>query len=158
MVANASWLFQINISDGGVPKLPVSSVMVHSNGAEGDRQRNLKFHGGPDRALCIFSLERIMALQKEGHPIYPGACGENLTIAGIEWQAMQPGIRLRVGPTLEIEMVSFTEPCRFIADAFIDGRFSRILQERHPGWSRLYARVLKPGLITIGDSVCILGS
>ena len=38
------------------------------------------FHGGPERALCLFSLERILELQAEGHPIFPGAAGENITI------------------------------------------------------------------------------
>jgi len=155
-VSTVAWLFQINISNGGVPKRAVPTVMVHETGAEGDRQRNLKHHGGPDRALCVYSLERIIDLQHEGHPIFPGACGENLTLAGIEWQTFQPGMRLKVGETLELEMVSFTEPCRHIKDAFVDGVFTRILQDRHPGWSRLYAKVLRPGVISIGDPVEIV--
>jgi len=157
-VVVVAWLFQINLSDGGVPKLPVPSVVVHKTGAEGDRQRDLKHHGGPDRALCIYSLEIIMALQQEGHPIFPGATGENLTFAGIEWHTLQPGLRMKVGLNLEIEMVSFTEPCRYIKDAFIDGAFVRILQDRHPGWSRLYARVLTPGKIRVGDPVIVVNS
>ena len=63
-----SRVFQINISDGGVPKLPVQSVEVTADGLAGDRQRNLKYHGGPDRAVCLYSLERLLALQDQGHP------------------------------------------------------------------------------------------
>lgn len=40
---------QINVSDGGVPKRPVWEAKVNERGLDGDRQRNLKFHGGPDR-------------------------------------------------------------------------------------------------------------
>ena len=43
-------LTQINISDGGMPKLPVSEAYVTQSGVPGDRQRNTKFHAGPDRA------------------------------------------------------------------------------------------------------------
>ncbi len=146
-------LFQINISDGGVPKLPIGRVAVHSRGAEGDRQRNLKHHGGPNRALCLYSLERIMALQMEGHPIVPGATGENLTLAGLDWDRVQPGLRLAIGEILEIEITDYTEPCRDIADSFANGAIKRMLQDRHPGWSRVYAKVLNPGEITVGDRV-----
>jgi MOSC domain-containing protein YiiM len=147
------WLFQINTSDGGVPKLPVSRVEVGISGAAGDRQRNLKHHGGPDRALCLYSLERIMALQQEGHPIVPGATGENLTLAGLDWGSLALGMRLRVGARLEIETTSYTEPCRLIAGSFADGAIVRMLQDRNPGWSRLYAKVLIPGEIAVGDPV-----
>ena len=153
-----AWLFQINVSDGGVPKLPVPSVEVGFSGAAGDRQRNLKHHGGPDRALCLYSLERIMALQQEGHPIVPGAAGENLTLAGFDWDLLQPGMRLRIGARLEIETTSFTEPCRDIAGSFVVGAFVRILQDRHPGWSRLYAKVLTPGEIAVGHEVVFVDS
>ena len=146
-------LFQINISDGGVPKLPIGRVAVHSSGAEGDRQRNLKHHGGPNRALCLYSLERIMALQREGHPIVPGATGENLTLAGLDWNLVRPGLRLAIGETLEIEITDFTEPCRDIAGSFAEGAIKRMLQDRHPGWSRVYAKVLQPGEITVGDRI-----
>lgn len=49
----------LNRSDGGVPKLYVSEARITRSGMEGDRQRNLKHHGGPDRALCIYSEELI---------------------------------------------------------------------------------------------------
>ena len=72
------YVHQINVSDGGVPKLPVLEATVSNKGVDGDRQRNLKFHGGPDRAICVYSLELIEQLQEEGHPIDPGSSGENL--------------------------------------------------------------------------------
>lgn len=62
---------QINVSPGGVPKLPVASAQVTAQGLVGDRQKNLKYHGGPDRALCLWSLEVIETLLAEGHPIAP---------------------------------------------------------------------------------------
>ncbi len=151
-------LFQINISDGGVPKLPIGRVSVHLTGAEGDRQRNLKHHGGPNRALCLYSLERIMALQREGHPIVAGATGENLTLTGLDWDRVHPGVRLAIGEMLEIEITAYTEPCRDIAHSFAEGAIKRMLQDRHPGWSRVYAKVLQPGEITVGDRILVLSS
>lgn len=151
-----SWIFQINVSNGGVPKRSVTRVRVDSRGVEGDRQQHLKVHGGPDRALCLYSLERILALQQEGHPIVPGGIGENLTITGLDWDAVRPGIRLAIGPTLTIEITSATEPCRAIAGSFTNGAIQRILHDRNPGWSRFYAKVLTPGKLTVGESVVVL--
>ena len=50
---------QISISDGGVPKHAVESARITSTGIAGDRQHDTKHHGGPDRAVCLFSLEVI---------------------------------------------------------------------------------------------------
>src|SRR5437660_8273239 len=73
-------IFQLNMSPGGVPKLAVREAMLTTTGLMGDVQKFTDIHGGPERALCLFSLERILELQAEGHPIFPGAAGENITI------------------------------------------------------------------------------
>ncbi|MGD2039886.1 MAG: MOSC domain-containing protein [Anaerolineae bacterium] len=149
-------IVQINVSDGGVPKLPVPATTATRQGLTDDRQRNLKVHGGPNRALCLYSLERIINLQAEGHPIYAGSTGENLTLAGVEWEHLVPGVRLRLGPEVVIEITSYTSPCPTIAGSFLDEQFLRISQDHHPGWSRLYARLVTTGQLQIGDRVEIL--
>jgi MOSC domain-containing protein YiiM len=148
---------QISISAGGVPKRPVRTARVTSAGLEEDGHRNRKLHGGPDRALCLFSLERIEALQEEGHPVEPGALGENLTLTGLDWPRVRPGDLFRLGDTVLIRITRFTSPCRTVRAAFLDGAYSRIAETRHPGWSRVYARVLAPGEIGTGDPVERLG-
>ena len=148
-----AYLYQINISDGGVPKLPVPEAYITSEGVGGDRQRNRDVHGGIDRAVCLFSLELIQALKAEGHVIEPGASGENLTVAGVNWSGLKPGDRLRVGARVCLEITSYTAPCKHNARWFVSGDFSIISQKLHPGWSRLYARVLQEGMVRPGDSI-----
>ena len=138
-----------------MPKSPVPEARITVNGVSGDRQRNLEAHGGVDRAVCLFSLDVIEALQAEGHSIKPGASGENLTIAGLEWAELKPGDQLRIGDAVRLEIVKYTEPCRFNAQWFRDGNFNRINQKKHPGWSRLYARVLAEGIVKPGDPVTV---
>jgi MOSC domain-containing protein YiiM len=145
----------LNVSAGGVPKLPVPSAEVTPEGVAGDRQRNRKHHGGPDRALCLWSLERIHALQGEGHPVAPGSTGENVTVAGIDWASVVPGVRLRIGPVLAA-VTAYTTPCRTIARSFAWGRSGRVSQRTHPGWSRVYARVIEAGRVTEGDPVVLV--
>lgn len=141
-------------SPGGVPKRPVSSAAVTSAGMAGDRQRNLKFHGGPSRALCLYSMELIDALVAEGHEIVPGSLGENVTIAGLDWRQMRPGARVELGNAVT-EVTSFTAPCRNIAYPFRDGDFMRVSEKINPGWSRVYVRVVTGGILTIGDSAVV---
>ncbi|MFO7662080.1 MAG: MOSC domain-containing protein [Chloroflexota bacterium] len=157
MKPNPPRLFQINVSDGGVPKLPVRSAEVTAFGVRGDRQRDTKHHGGPERAVCLYSLEHILALQAEGHPIYPGSIGENLTIAGIDWSEILSGIRIQVGEQVEIQITSYAVPCRNIQNSFDDQIFSRISPKTQPGWARAYAKVLIPGRIAIADPIKFLG-
>lgn len=144
---------QINVSDGGVPKRPVFEARVAGRGLEGDLQRHVKIHGGPDRAVCLFSLEMIERLQDEGHPIDAGSSGENLTLAGLDWTLVQPGVRLAIGPDVELEVTSYTTPCSHNGRWFRDEDHSRISQKKHPGWSRVYAKVLRGGIVRPGDVV-----
>jgi MOSC domain-containing protein YiiM len=153
----AGRIASLNLSAGGVPKLPVREARLTRAGLEGDRQRNRRLHGGPMRALCLYSLERIRALQREGHPIVPGSAGENITVEGIDWELLTPGARLALGDA-EIEIVAFTEPCNVIRRSFSDSRSARIAQDEHPGWSRVYARVITGGTIRAGDAVRLLST
>lgn len=149
-------LASINISGGGVPKQRVSGAKVALLGLQGDDQNDKVHHGGAERAVCIYSLEKVRALQAEGHPIQVGTVGENLTVEGIRWESVSPGVRLRVGGGVTLEVTSFTSPCKTIRSSFIDHRFIRISQKVHPGWSRVYARVIAEGDIRLGDRVELL--
>lgn len=145
-------LESINVSHGGVPKAAVVEALVTKQGVAGDRQRDLRFHGGPDRAVTLFSSERIDLLRAEGHPISIGSTGENLTVSGLDWEALGPGARLSVGE-VELEITSYTSPCANLVASFVGGDFKRIAQKLHPGWSRLCARVLREGRVRVGDRV-----
>jgi len=148
-------LHSINVSNGGVPKLALPVARVSVKGVEGDRQRDLRYHGGPQRAVSLFSLELIRALQAEGHPIDVGTIGENLTLSNIEWTRLVPGVILQAGE-VELEMTTYAEPCGNIAGSFSDRKFTRVSHKLHPGWSRLYARVLKEGTVRQGDACSLM--
>ncbi|HEU5015004.1 MAG TPA: MOSC domain-containing protein [Roseiflexaceae bacterium] len=138
---------------GGVPKHAVPHADITMNGVAGDKQRDRRFHGGPTRAVSLYSAEHIAALQAEGQPIAPGSTGENLTISGLDWQALQAGDRLRIGEHVVIEITGYAAPCCTIAASFNGAEFKRISQKLHPGWSRLYARVIDEGTVREGDPV-----
>lgn len=147
-------IFQINASKtGGVPKQPMREAQVAALGIVGTQVANPEDHGGIERALCLYSLERILALQAEGHPLFPGSVGENITTVDLDWEQMVPGALLRLGNQVLIELTRYTSPCTTIAASFQGGHYERISQKPHPGWSRVYARVLQPGTVRIGDLI-----
>ncbi|MEX0781543.1 MAG: MOSC domain-containing protein [Dehalococcoidia bacterium] len=149
-------IVQLSTSPGGVPKLPTDVAAVDELGFHGDGHTDKKHHGGPDRAVCLWAIERIEALQAEGHPIFPGAAGENVTIRGIDWDAVVPGVRLRLGHEVVAEITGYTTPCQKNMAWFAEGNFMRMSQKLHPGWSRTYARVLQTGTLRPGDAVELL--
>ena len=150
------FVYQLNVSSGGVPKKRVEVAEVTETGVSGDRQANTRLHGGPERAVCLFSLERIEAMRAEGHPIEPGSTGENITVRGIDWELLEPGKRLRIGHEVVLEITLYTNPCKNIAGSVADGDFSRLDVAKHPGQSRLYARVITPGTVHTSDPIEVM--
>jgi MOSC domain-containing protein YiiM len=154
-VASSGRIVQVAVSPGGAPKLPVPSARVTAGGVDGDRQR-MKNHGGPDRAVMLYSVEQIEALRRQGHPIAPGGVGENVTVEGIDLGSLGPGDRIRLGSSVVLEITMYPKPCDGIGAAFLGRDFLQVWHERHPGMSRLAARVLSEGEIAPGDQVTVL--
>jgi MOSC domain-containing protein YiiM len=154
----AGRIVQISLSNGGVPKTAVPAAEVIETGLVGDQHNHPKIHGGPEKAVCLWSLEVIETLQQEGHNLAPGYAGENVTVSGLDWTQIVPGVRLQLGDAVLLEIASYTTPCRKNMRWFADKRYSRMSQKHHPGSSRVYARVLQPGRICTGDTVAIAPS
>lgn len=145
-------IVQLNVSAGGVPKLPIGRVMVDELGIVGDKHRDLKHHGGPERALCLYASEILEALRAEGHPIVAGGAGENITTRGLDWSRLARGRQLLLGEVIA-EFTDWATPCANIAGCFEGGLFKRTSHKLQPGWSRAYARVLRGGVIAVGDRI-----
>jgi MOSC domain-containing protein YiiM len=143
-------------SGGGVPKHALGHAEVGPSGLVGDRQATRRHHGRPSQALCLWSAEVIGALADEGHPVGPGAAGENLLLAGVDWRALRPGVRLAFGDGAVAELTGWADPCTTIASSFSGGSFERIDHGGHPGWSRAYAAVVCVGRVAPGDAVRVL--
>jgi MOSC domain-containing protein YiiM len=151
----AGRVVSVNVNNGGVPKLPVKEQWVGRLGLADDHHIEPEpSHGGVDQAVCLYSMEAIGRLVAEGHNAFPGAFGENLTLEGIELDAIGPGDRLAIGDGgLVIEITWHAAPCKKQAHWFSDGRFARISGKTNPPDARWYARVLNEGRVRPGDSV-----
>jgi MOSC domain-containing protein YiiM len=134
---------------GGVPKSQVDSVEVDFRGVIGDVQGNRAQHGRPYQAVCFWSTEVVAALASAGHPIGPSLAGENVTLSGIDWDLVRPGVRIAIGSVL-CEVSTFTTPCARNAAWFTDGHVD-VMHHESGAVSRVYATVLETGSMRVGD-------
>jgi MOSC domain-containing protein YiiM len=114
MASPTGRLIAVCVSPGGIPKLAMNRVCVTSLGLSGDGHAHDK-HNRPDRAVSLFDWETLTQLRTEGFPLYPGAIGENLTVAGLHVQTLSPGTLLEIGDVL-LRLEEPRKPC-YVLDA-----------------------------------------
>lgn len=143
----------------GLPKPSVPSAQVTPSGLEGDfnRYRHEEIHDDPDSAVLLMPCETLEEIARDGWPVSPGDFGENLTTAGVPYECLRAGRRVRVGP---VELV-LTRPCDPCSNLYL---LPYVGAERGPaflkatlgrrGW---YARVARGGPVRVGDRVEISG-
>lgn len=139
-------LHQLNTSGGGMPKTPILAARVTSEGVPGDWQKNRKYHGGPNRAICLFSKELYDELASEGAKMEAGSVGENFTTVGIDLKSLQKGDRLRVGQCV-IELTDIRVPCSNL------NKWHPDLLEMIKGRSGWVAKVVTEGDVKPGDLI-----
>ena len=137
------------VSLGGVPKLPVDRLNIKKSGCIGDKQNDLKYHGGPNKAVCILQNCILEELQSNGHPITPGSTGENILVDGCLVGEIYPGSKIKFGE-LEIEITQDAPPCKTISESFTDRNFNLISHKKFPNYTRWYGKVIHEGVLTIG--------
>jgi MOSC domain-containing protein YiiM len=135
------------LGPGGIPKRPVDEAFVGELGLEGDAHL-FRRHGGPRRAVLLFSVEDYASLAADGvRAEMPGAYGENLLTEGLDLNAIVPGERLAVGAELVLEAADVRVPCKTLRA--IDARFPALIVGRS---GRLCA-VVRPGRVRAGLAI-----
>jgi MOSC domain-containing protein YiiM len=157
-------LKQINRSLGGLPKRAVrGAVMLSEVSVEGDRCRNLRYHGGLKKAVLMASAEFIDELAARGFPVFYGAIGENLTVSGLDPHLWRAGQRYRLGQEAVIELTTLRIPCLNL-DVYSSAIKSELYDAQckagniaSPRWAHggFYARVILPGMIQAGDAIVL---
>jgi MOSC domain-containing protein YiiM len=138
----------------GIYKMPVNEpVEIKSLGIEQDVICDTKNHGGPDQAVYVYGEADYAWWSKElGKELAPGTFGDNLTISELESAQFNIGDYLHIGELI-LQVTSPRIPCGTFATRMDDPQWAKKFREaERPG---LYCRVLKEGIVTIGDSVTI---
>ncbi|MEZ5356383.1 MAG: MOSC domain-containing protein [Bryobacteraceae bacterium] len=157
-------VIQINISPGGLPKRPITEARVTPLGIAGDGFAHPHVHGGPKQALLLICCEVVDDLARHGYPIYYGAMGENLTVAGIDHRSFRAGQRYRIGSEVVIELTKPRGPCRALDVYGVDFRslvYDALVKSGDPssrvwGKSGFYASVISGGIVVPGAPIGLL--
>ena len=139
-------ILSINISRGGIPKLPVQILRLNIDGFDGDGHNHEK-HRTPIQAVCLQDIEKLNELREEGYSLEAGTTGENLTMRGLNVNHLPVGTILRFSSGVLIELTRVRKPC-YVLDA-IHPR----LKEDIVGRCGMYAKIIHEGVLQIGDSV-----
>lgn len=135
------------IGPGGIPKAPVESAVVAELGLAGDAHR-FRYHGGANRAVCLFALEHYEELARDGvRATPPGAFGENLLTRGLDYAQLGAGDQLAVGDEVVLEIHDVREPCKTLKP--LDPRFPGLMLGR----SGFLCRVLRGGVVRAGQTI-----
>ena len=121
---------------------------------EGDRQADLRVHGGPERALLLYGAGQYPGWQAElGRPLAHGSFGENLTVEGFSEHEACLGDVYAVGDAV-IQLSEVRGPCyKLQYRTQTPDMIRRVLESGHGG---VYARVLAEGTLEAGDEVRLL--
>lgn len=156
-------VLHVNVSRGGIPKLPIARAEVTANGLAGDAHDHPKIHGGPRQAVLLITSEGIEELRAAGYPLFPGALGENLTTEGLDRRRVRVGQRYRIGDVL-IEVTKVRRPCEALlvyGDTIQTAVFDADVKAgdaSSPRWglSGFYCSVAQAGTIRPGDPITLL--
>lgn len=138
----------------GIYKLSMPGpARIGSLGLAEDFIASEKHHGGPDQAVYIYgTADYDWWLHKLGRDIVPGAFGENLTVSDLESARFSIGDRLMVGAVV-LEVTAPRIPCVTFARRMGDPQF--VKRFRNAGRPGLYCRVLREGVVQVGDEVSV---
>ncbi|HHW01252.1 MAG TPA: MOSC domain-containing protein [Thermoanaerobacterales bacterium] len=129
----------------GERKVNVGSArLVENFGVEGDA------HGGSwHRQVSLLAVESITKMVEKGLKVGPGDFAENITTEGIDLANLAVGTKLQAGQAL-LEVTQIGKKCH--ARCAIYEQAGDCIMPREG----IFARVLKGGIVSAGDSIDIV--
>jgi len=129
-------------------------VWAGREGLSGDHQYDRKHHGGPERALLMYSADHYPLWRGEWgrKDVGPGGFGENFTVSGVSEDTICIGDVFRIGE-VRVEVSSPRTPCVNVARRHgIADLVASIVRNHRSGW---YLRVLSEGWVEAGLEVVL---
>lgn len=137
----------------GIFKAPVDGpVALRRHNLEGDRQADLSVHGGPTKAVYVYSSQHYEYWRDElpDAELAWGAFGENLTVDGADEETINIGDEFQVG-SARVVVTEPRMPCFKLGIRFgREDMVRRFLESQRSGF---YVGVVEEGQIQAGDSL-----
>lgn len=130
-------------------------ILLRSSNLDGDRQADRRVHGGPDKAVCVYSGDHYPAWRDElgRSDMGSGGFGENFTVSGQAETDVCLGDRFRVGEAV-VEVSQPRGPCQKLARRWDRPDLpKRVVASGRSGW---YLRVIQEGHVEAGQSLQLI--
>ena len=139
----------------GFRKSPEPGVLwLGKTGLEGDGQADLKNHGGPEKAICVYPVEHYPYWRERlGRSLEPGAFGENFSAEGLLESDVCVGDVYRVGDAL-VQVSQPRQPCYKMAARH--GIKELALWVLEAGFTGFYFRCLEPGEVRAREEISLV--
>lgn len=137
-----------------IGKISMPEIELKKAGFIGDQVANIDFHGGDDRAVCLYPYEHYAKWEKEFNQNLPiPAFGENITAAGMLEKDVCIGDIYRIGDAL-IQVTQGRIPCSTISSFNgVDKFLNRVFTSGLTGY---FFRVLEEGVITRNSEIKLI--
>lgn len=123
-------------------------------GLVGDEQADLRVHGGPDKAVCVYPFDHYLYWRgRLGHELAPGAFGENFTTSGLLETEVCIGDTYGVGNVV-VQVSQPRSPCYRLAA--LHSRPDMVKLVVSTGYTGFYLRTLRPGTVEPGARITLL--
>lgn len=136
----------------GIFKAPVAGrVRVNRLSIEGDRQVDLRYHGGLNKAVYAYPVEHYAPWSEFlGTPLEPGQFGENLTVEGLLETTVHLGDVLKIGSSV-LQVTQPRKPCYKLGMKMRMPEFPKwFLKSGRLGF---YLRIVTEGELGAGDPI-----
>ncbi len=143
----------------GFVKAPVSqAVWLSATNLDGDRQADLRVHGGEEKAVCVYPLEHYPYWEKQlGRELPVASFGENFSTEGFTESTVCIGDVFRVGEAEQAPLVQVSQPrqpCFKLGARHETPELVLWVQES--GATGFYFRVLEEGEVRPGDGLLLV--
>ena len=130
-------------------------VAVRTLNLDGDKQSDLRVHGGRDKAVYVYPSEHYEYWRRElpDFELPWGVFGENLTTHGLLEDDVRIGDRIAIG-TAEFEVTQSRQPCYKLGIRF--GSEDMLKRFIASGRSGFYVAVVREGDVGSGDAVAFV--
>ncbi|WP_432418768.1 MOSC domain-containing protein [Cytobacillus spongiae] len=138
----------------GIGKHRVQSVRLDKERFEGDDVANPEFHGGAERAVCLYPFEHYALWEREfNQPLTIPAFGENICMTGMLEKDVYIGDILSVGSAI-LQVTQGRVPCSTISKFNeIDPLLARIVETGYTGY---FCKVLQEGILSDTDEITLI--
>ena len=140
--------------DTGICKETIQEAFLTKEGFRGDGVADLRYHGGPDRAVCVYPHEHYGLWEQEfGSSLPPSAFGENITVTNMVEQDVCIGDIFRLGDAV-IQITQGRIPCSTITKRTnMPSLLKRMIETGYTGY---LCRVLEEGMATSDSNITLL--